>query len=83
MKAKFKFNFFSQMAAVQATIPFRSRKKTSLRNHCKSDENKDILNTQDPVKEKVLKRRLKSNLKEGEEHGEFFFVKLKVCYSSY
>lgn len=60
------------MAAVQTTIPFRSRKKTRLSSNCKTDENIDILNKLQPLKGKVLRRRLRSDLKENQENGENF-----------
>lgn len=65
------------MAAVQATIPFRSRKKTRLSSNCKTDENKDILSTLEPLKGKVLKRRIRRDLKENQENGRYFKFSLQ------
>lgn len=53
------------MAAVQATIPFKHRKKTFLSDKLsKTDENKDILNTL-PLNGKTSKRRLKKSVESG------------------
>ena len=61
-----------QMAGVQATIPFRSRKKVYLEDEDVSNENKDILNIRKPSERKLKRHYTEHDLKKSVDEGKIF-----------
>lgn len=74
-----------QMAGVQATIPFRSRKKVYVDDEdIVSNENKDILNIRKPSVRKLKRHNTEHDLKKNVDEGNLaqvhYYLSLRNCY---